>query len=193
MPIKVRSPVGSFVVAIMTTHGQRVEEGQILLQLDSEDERQEIARLNKFKLLSQESVEQLTGRAAQEKREILNISRTVASSYYSYLKYAYSSAQDRLTVGEITVVDVKQIEAELAEAKAKSEKAEIMITLFEENLSHNLKIAQLTLEHADTELEFAKRKLEETTIKSPSSGTLSLRVGVGSYVKQGGVLGDIKP
>lgn len=191
--IKVRSPVGSFIVQIFRAEGAKVAPGEKLFQLDSEDEEQEIERLMKMKQLAEESVKQLQGIATQKKREILDLSISVSDSYDEYLRFAMDAARDRAAVGEISSVDVKQLEAEEVEAKAKATKARLMKALFDENVAHNLLVSQMTIAHADSEMSFARKKLEETTILSPVAGTITLRVGRGSYVKQGGVLATISP
>lgn len=189
--IKVRSPVGALVAELFKQDGDLVQRGEKILRLDDEDERQELARLKKFQLLSEESVQQLTGIAAVRKREVLQLSRHVANSYQDYLVASYDYVKAKVEIGTSEEIDSKQIGAELTEAKAKLNKADIMIQLYEENLKHNLRVAQLSVEHAEAEIRFADRKLAETIILSPAAGTLRLRVNVGSYMKQGGVLGQI--
>jgi membrane fusion protein, multidrug efflux system len=190
--MKVLSPTGSFVVELMQQDGARVSQGDILLRLDDTDERQEIARIERYRKMTADSIAQLNGEQTIKKRRIIELSRIVASAYSEYLSRAVLVASDRAMIGELTQIDVEQLKAEDVESKSKLEKAEIMGALFEENVSYNLSVAQIALDHAESEMAFARQKLGEMTIRAPIEGVVRMHVGIGSFVKLGSLLAEIE-
>lgn len=191
-PTIARAEYPAFVSGVLTTEGQAVRRGEVILRLDSSDIQGQLAEARNALLAAQAElrnahaggppaqVAELQGDLQQARVEVANLDRDRKALIGLVAKQA--ATQDELA----------QNEASLAKARAKLQALEERKQALAESASVSGESAELTISQERDTIRSLEGKLKSATVVSPVDGTLySLPVRAGDYVQTGQVLAEM--
>lgn len=195
LPIHILAPKDCFVIKVIGQNGP-VSADASLLELDSDDENAALARVEtSIKLLNMQK-DSLSDDKISARKAVLQSAIDVAQAYVDFATTrgqdfiapgAPSSYQDNMSLASA------RSQAFAAAARATSELQRAKTTLELYDFTTQQALAKLAL--LEDELNARARGLNSNkarlTIKSPASGTLSLKCYEGGFVTRGQVLAEI--
>lgn len=191
--------IEGYVVEVLVTDNQRVEQGQILVRLDDADARAKLAqaRANLAALLA--AVDNVDARAAQEQALIASRAAGVAQAR-AQASLAQAQVDRYSTLQREGWVSQQRIETEQAGAQtAAASVAQAQAALVAEQrtagvLGSAREQSLAAVEQARAQVQQAMTNLDRTLIRAPSPGVVGARgVRVGQFVRPGGQLLSLVP
>ena len=170
--IHVVPKIGGKVEKINFGIGDNVKEGDILLVLESKDIALNVKQAEAAVTMAESNYKSLTGGTLEKQLE-------QAEANYLNAKENYESMQDLYEEGAVSKQQFDSVKLQYTIAKTQYESAQI-------SAPGNLNAAEAQLKQAQAGLELARSQLENSIIKSPATGVVSLRnVDEGDMVAPG--------
>jgi multidrug resistance efflux pump len=178
-------------ISAVATKTHQVGLGDLLIQIDPDDEHQALSRLKVSQELLELEARLLSDEQIGMRRRLVEISIEISNKYLEYAEFKWENEKTQHQLGLVTDVVVKQAEAAVGKARGEREKASIALTTFDFNVemmkARHAKISSQLPE----EIDFIQHKMARLDIHSPVAGKIEFRVAKGSFVKLGRVFAII--
>ncbi|GEM_PF-295574 len=169
--VSVVNPTRNSITAVYKTAGQKVEKGELILQLDKTNIQEEIARLKN---------------QLQQKQNVLDKNKLNAKSAELDLDYSAEAKKARILKLKSTLEQQNKLLEAGGTSSARVEQIKQDIALAERDLDNQaekneIRLKQLQMDQQNLELQIASFKqnlasqqemLRKTTVKAPVSGTI---------------------
>jgi HlyD family secretion protein len=191
-PYVVRAEFATFVEKVSAVEGQAVHRGQVILTLDANDTRAQLARAREQLLAAQEDLR--AARAGGPPDEVAQLEADLRKAQVDVA--SLSSTQEALkklaAKQAATQDELDQNEAKLARAQAQLQALEQKKAALAQRAQLDIERAGLRAQQAADLARSLEEKLRTAVVAAPVDGTLySLPVRAGDYVKVGDVLAEM--
>lgn len=185
--VEVKSRVAGQVARILVDVGDRVEKGQLLIQLDTTDMERERARAEADRDMAKARLAMLEAGSRPEEIQEAQAQLEQAESAYQRAHVEYERAQAALKAQTITARDAEAARSDFEAAKAQREAARARLDRLKAGARpEELMEARAQLAKAEVALRAAQDQLDYASIRSPMAGTVIKRgIEVGEMVSPG--------
>lgn len=191
-PYTIRAKLPTFVEQVMAVEGQAVKRGQVLLTLDANDARAQLARAREELIAAREALR--AARSGGPADEAARLESDLRKTEIERVRLRTErEALERLVAKQAATkeeLDQNQIQLERVEAdwqRLRKNKEE-----FERRAKLEIGRATLLAERAESEVRALEEKVRSAQVTAPTDGTLySLPVHPRDYVKVGDVLAEV--
>lgn len=191
-PYTIRAKLPTFVEQVMAVEGQAVKRGQVLLTLDANDARAQLARAREELIAAREALR--AARSGGPADEAARLESDLRKTEIERVRLRTErEALERLVAKQAATkeeLDQNQIQLERVEAdwqRLRKNKEE-----FERRARLEIGRATLLAERAESEVRALEEKVRSAQVTAPTDGTLySLPVHPRDYVKVGDVLAEV--
>lgn len=191
-PYTIRAKLPTFVEQVMAVEGQAVKRGQVLLTLDANDARAQLARAREELIAAREALR--AARSGGPADEAARLESDLRKTEIERVRLRTErEALERLVAKQAATkeeLDQNQIQLERVEAdwqRLRKNKEE-----FERRARLEIGRATLLAERAESEVRALEEKVRSAQVTAPTDGTLySLPVHARDYVKVGDVLAEV--
>ena len=191
-PYTIRAKLPTFVEQVMAVEGQAVKRGQVLLTLDANDARAQLARAREELIAAREALR--AARSGGPADEAARLESDLRKTEIERVRLRTErEALERLVAKQAATkeeLDQNQIQLERVEAdwqRLRKTKEE-----FGRRAKLEIERATLLAERAESEVRALEEKVRSAQVTAPTDGTLySLPVHARDYVKVGDVLAEV--
>lgn len=191
-PYTIRAKLPTFVEQVMAVEGQAVKRGQVLLTLDANDARAQLARAREELIAARDALR--AARSGGPADEAARLESDLRKTEIERVRLRTErEALERLVAKQAATkeeLDQNQIQLERVEAdwqRLRKNKEE-----FERRARLEIGRATLLAERAESEVRALEEKVRSAQVTAPTDGTLySLPVHARDYVKVGDVLAEV--
>jgi RND family efflux transporter MFP subunit len=185
--VEIKSRVAGQVAKLLVDVGDRVEKGQLLLQLDTTDMERERARAEADRDMMKARLKMLEAGARPEEIQEAQAQREQADSAYQRAQAEYQRSQAALKAQTITLRDAEAARNDYGGARAQLDAAKARLARLKAGArSEELMEARAQLSKAEVALSAAQDQLDYASIRSPMAGTVIKRgIEVGEMVSPG--------
>lgn len=173
------------VLSVPVQEGQQVAQGEVVVQLDSTDQRQ---ALTNAQLQLQQAQINLAQTRRSTSQNTGQLGSQIVSAQASYDKaLAQAQANRKLyQIGALSATDYQAGEAALAQAQASLSQAKNSLAQNGQSGAGSLELLQNQVQTAQAAVNQARSNLEKASVRAPFGGTVaSIQVKVGEYVNTG--------
>ncbi len=191
-PYVVRAEFATFAEKVSAVEGQAVRRGQVILTLDANDARAQLARTREQLLAAQEDLR--AARAGGPPDEVAQLEADLRKAQVDVASLtATQEALEKLAAKQAATQDeLGQNEAKLARAQAQLQALEQKKAALAQRAQLDVERAGLRAQQAADLVRSLEEKLRTAVVTAPVDGTLySLPVRAGDYVKVGDVLAEM--
>ena len=183
--VRVASKLGEKVVAVLVREGDRVEKGQLLVQLDDRGYRDQLRRaelgLEQARLSLASAEKRLADQGAQLRAQLEAARQNLANA-----NRRLDEARALLDLGGIAPVEVDQLAAAASQAASNAAAAEAAYRRWQRRKDEDLAQLRLQVRQAQVGLDQARQALADTRIPAPFAGQVAARfVDAGAFVGPG--------
>lgn len=185
--VEIKSRVAGQVAKLLVDVGDRVEKGQLLLQLDTTDMERERARAEADRDMMQARLKMLEAGSRPEEIQEAQAQLVQAESAYQRAQAEYQRSQAALKAQTITLRDAESARNDSDGARAQLDAAKARLARLKAGArSEELMEARAQLSKAEVALRAAQDQLDYASIRSPMAGTVIRRgIEVGEMVSPG--------
>ena len=198
---KLMSPKDAFILSVSAAAGSQVKVGDVVCQLDTEDEDRALDRISLAQaLLALEDIK-LTAANVASRRQVLELANTTAQAYSTFAKFKYELDDTAVNGLHFPIepgdspgdaeIGVQQDIAAMTKANSELTKTTLALQRFD------FTIQQLKQKQTLLEAQLSKEKDRVTadkarmTIVAPVAGIISLNVAANCFVEKGSYLAEI--
>jgi HlyD family secretion protein len=182
----------TFVKKVMAAEGQAVHRGEVILTLDADDVRSELAQARADLLAAQTDLRNARAGGPPEQVAQLKGDLQAARVQVKNLETAEKALRDLVAKQAATRDELAQNEASLAKARANLSALEARKQDLQQRSAASIEAASLRFSKAQDEVQSLDEKARSATVISPLDGILySLPVHEGDYVKVGDTLAEM--
>jgi multidrug resistance efflux pump len=186
----VESPKDGVIASIYFSDG-RVKAGDIICEIEADDEQRAVDRINLAMQLLELEEHLLDPAQVKIRRSILEASEISAAKGQQLAKQIYDYYYSGSQLGVSTTPEVASANINLTRAQAEHAKAVASLKLFDFNVSQAQKRLALYKQQIPTEQSFIKNKINRLKISAPIDGSLTLYFGLRSFIEKGHLLATI--
>lgn len=185
--VEIKSRVAGQVAKLLVDVGDRVEKGQLLLQLDTTDMDRERARVEADRDMMKARLQMLEAGARPEEIQEAQAQLEQAKSAYQRAEAEYQRSQAALKAQTITLRDAESARNDYDGARAQLDAAKARLARLKAGArAEELMEARAQLSKAEVALRAAQDQLDYASIRSPMAGTVIKRgIEVGEMVSPG--------
>ncbi|HEY9897794.1 MAG TPA: efflux RND transporter periplasmic adaptor subunit [Pantanalinema sp.] len=185
--VEIKSRVAGQVARLLVDVGQKVEKGQVLIQLDTTDMARERARAEADREQAAARLAML--RAGSRPEEVVEAQAQVSQQEASFARAEadYRRAEAAVKAGTITPREAESARSDYLATRAQLEAARARLSKIKAGPRHEeIAEARAQLSRAEVALQAAEDQLSYATIRSPMAGTVIKRgIEVGEMVSPG--------
>ncbi|PTA68511.1 efflux RND transporter periplasmic adaptor subunit [Deinococcus arcticus] len=182
---QVAAQSGGAVRAVPVQEGERVQPGQVVVQLDDLPQRQALDNARLQLQQAQLSLEQ-TQRTAQGAGASLRAAVQAAEATLAQARSSAQSAERLYALGGVSQADLQAARSALAQAESGLAQARSNLSQNGQSAQNSVPLARVTLAQAQAGVRQAEENLARTAVRAPFAGTVAdLGVEVGEFVAQG--------
>lgn len=191
-PHSLRSEFPTFVTRVVAAEGQRVKRGQLLLELDANDMRAELARAQEQLLVAEDDLRAAHSGGKADDRARIESDLRKAQIERDRLRREREALERLAAKQAATRGELEQNQVALAGAEAELQRLQKVRDEFVRRVQLGAERARLLAERYRNEVRDLQGKVGSARVTSPVDGTLySLPVRAGDYVKVGDVLAEV--
>jgi RND family efflux transporter MFP subunit len=185
LQVNVPAQVGGVVARVLKAPGDRVAQGEAVVQLDPTN--LEISLRNARAALKAAEINLAAQtRATQEARDRLKAQVVQAEAAYQAAQKAYESARRVHALGGLSDAELAQAQANLAQAQANLEAQRAALAQNERAGEETLAALRVAVEQAQNQVAQAEVNLQNATLRAPFAGEiLSIAAVIGGYLAPG--------
>ncbi len=191
-PYVVRAEFATFVEKVSGVEGQPVRRGQVILMLDANDTRAQLARAREQLLAAQEDLR--VARAGGPPDEVAQLEADLRKAQVDVasLTTTQETLKKLIAKQAATQDELDQNEAKLARARAQLQALEQKKQALAQRAQLDVERAGLRAQQAADQIRSLEEKLRTAVVTASADGTLySLPVRAGDYAKVGDVLAEM--
>ncbi|MFT2720925.1 efflux RND transporter periplasmic adaptor subunit [Deinococcus sp. A31D244] len=182
---QVAAQSGGNVRAVLVAEGDRVNRGDVLVQLDDTQQRQALENARLQVQQAQINLDQTRTNTGQASAA-LNASVTSARAALAQAQSGAQSAETLYGLGGVSLADLQAARSQLAQAQSTLAQAQNALAQNGSSASGSVPLQQASLKSAQASVAQAEENLARTAVRAPFSGTVaSLAVSVGEFAGQG--------
>ncbi|WP_221090851.1 efflux RND transporter periplasmic adaptor subunit [Deinococcus aquaedulcis] len=182
---QVAAQAGGAVKAVLAQEGERVQAGEVVVQLDDLPQRQALDNARLQLEQAQLSLAQ-TQRTTQGSATALRASVQAAEATLAQARSNAQSAERLFGLGGISQADLQAARSGLAQAESGLAQARTNLAQNGQSAQGSVPLARVQVEQARTGVRQAEENLARTAVRAPFAGTVAtLDVEVGEFVAQG--------
>ncbi|GGM93179.1 RND transporter [Thermus composti] len=185
LQVNVPAQVGGVVARVLKAPGDRVAQGEAVVQLDPTN--LEIALRNAQAALKSAEINLAAQtRSIQEARARLRAQLAQAEAAYQAAQKAYEAAKRVHALGGLSDAELAQAQANLAQAEANLEAQKAALAQNERAGEETLAALRVAVEQAQNQVAQAELNLKNATLRAPFAGeVLSVAAAPGGYLAPG--------
>ncbi len=191
-PYTMRAQIATFVENVRAVEGQAVRKGQVLLTLDVNDVRAQLARARADLVHAQDDLR--AARAGGRPEAVAQVTGDLgkARAERDRLQKEQDALARLLTQQAATRDELARNEVALAKAQADVTRLQAAKDEFDRRVQLDAQSAALRVDQAKSEITALEEKVKDSEIRAPADGTLySLPVKKGDFVKVGDLLAEM--
>ncbi|GGS22272.1 efflux RND transporter periplasmic adaptor subunit [Deinococcus knuensis] len=182
---QVAAQSGGNVRAVLVSEGDRVNRGDVLVQLDDTQQRQALENARLQVQQAQINLDQTRTNTSQA-TAALSASVTSAQAALAQAQSSAQSAETLYGLGGVSLADLQAARSQLAQAQSALAQARNNLAQNGSSASGSVPLQQANLKSAQASVAQAEENLARTAVRAPFSGTVaSLAVSVGEFAAQG--------
>ncbi|WP_409739059.1 efflux RND transporter periplasmic adaptor subunit [Deinococcus sp.] len=182
---QVAAQSGGNVRAVLVREGDRVAQGDVIVQLDDTTQRQALQNAQLQVQQARISLDQ-TRTSAGQATGALQAAVTSAQASLAQAQSGAQSAETLYGLGGVSLADLQAARAQLAQAQSALAQARNNLAQNGRSAASSVPLQQANLESAQVGVAQAQQNLARTAVRAPFSGTVaSLSAEVGEFVQQG--------
>ncbi len=182
---QVAALTGGAVTQVRASAGQRVEAGEVVVQLDTSSLRQALESARLQLRNAQINLTQASRTTGQNTAQ-LQAAITAAQANYDKAQQDAQSSRTLYALGGISRADLTASEAALAQTQSALSQAKNNLTQNGQSGGSSLALLQNQLQSAEVSVKQAQENLAKAGVRAPFSGTVaSLTAKLGEYVNTG--------
>jgi HlyD family secretion protein len=166
------SPVATRVLRILKTPGSAVEPGEPIVLLDERDAQREVLRLEEQISLKENACRQTELELART-RDDLTAQRDIKSLELESLGITLERNRRLLEMGLIVADEVRKAETDVERATIELQHLNDMLANAEQDLAARLEGLALEISILEKDLDRARERLDQTTVKSERAGIVT--------------------
>lgn len=187
-----RAEFATFVSKIVATEGQPVHRGQVILVLDSNDVRSQLALARADLIAAQTDLRNAHAGGPPDQVAQLNGDLQAAKVEVESLERTQKTLQNLVPEHAATQEELAQNQANLDKAHANLEALKKRKEALQQSASVNIESDSLRVSQAQDQVKSLEDKVRSATVIASMNGTLySLPVRTGDYVKVGDLLAEM--
>lgn len=185
--VEIKSKVAGQVAQLMVDVGDKVEKGQLLIQLDTTDMERERAQAEADRASAAARLAMLKAGARTEEIAEAKAQVTQAVAAFDRAKADYQRSQEAVKAGTITPREAESAQSEADVTRAQLAAAKSRLSKLQAgSRREEIQEAQAQLDKANVRLSAAEDQLSYASIRSPMTGTVIKRgIEVGEMVSPG--------
>ncbi|MEI6297934.1 MAG: hypothetical protein WCO84_09965 [bacterium] len=190
----IESPKDGFIAEILVTENSVVKAGTKILRFNSDEEEKEQSRTKTLEYTRITMLKRLDPKQLQTSRRIAEIAIELAQKNIEIKKSLATFYQNgaMLGKGDDAVANASKYENEYEQAVLEKEKAEMQLKILDFTKDIDLEVDTILKAQFAKELTFLENKIKRLEILAPIDGNIKLLVSVGSFVKLGNIIAEIK-
>lgn len=157
------------VVGVVVKEGSRVQAGQAVIELDGEPARLQLRQAEASLGQARVNLERAT-RSAQESLAGLRLQLSSARTNAEIAQKRLVEGRQLLTAGAIAAVELRSLEAAVAQTQAGQQNAQDALARAERAQQEELALLRLQIEQATVGLQNANRAVRESVVRAPYAG-----------------------
>lgn len=159
------------VVGVVVKEGSRVQAGQAVIELDGEPARLQLRQAEASLGQARVNLERAT-RSAQESLAGLRLQLSSARTNAEIAQKRLVEGRQLLTAGAIAAVELRSLEAAVAQTQAGQQNAQDALARAERAQQEELALLRLQIEQATVGLQNANRAVRESVVRAPYAGVV---------------------
>jgi multidrug resistance efflux pump len=189
--MNITSPKDGFVIKVVVKDKQVVKTGDLLLQMDSEQEDRNAARVETMESIRQLRSAQYTGPQLDLLRAIAKIAVDLASEKAGEMKLKFENATRGLALGLINKFDFDLVKSDYTQAQLEQSRAEAQQKQLEFSITRHNQADALAKQQSEDLKSYIARKKERLKVVASKDGHVKLLVAEGSFAELGSVLLEV--
>ncbi|SCZ79734.1 efflux RND transporter periplasmic adaptor subunit [Acidaminobacter hydrogenoformans] len=186
--VSVFAKVPGTVTEVKTEVGQKVNEGELLLRIDDKDIRLQVEQARAGLASARANLNRTNGGAADLQLAQLRSSMAQAELMYQDAGTALESSKVLFEAGAISQFELDSAQTRFKNAETQYLTAKKAVELTESTINkENTAVASAQVQQAQASYELAKSQLDNTSLKSPIAGIVSVRNATQGELISGGV------
>lgn len=191
-PHIIQAQITTFIETIRVKEGQTIRRGQLLMTLDAQDLRSELAHMKEQLVAAEDEQRIALGGGSPDEIAQLNSDLARTKSEIDRLRREHDSLERLYTKQAATRQEIEQTTTALEKAEADKRVIEEKKSLLSQRSKPMAERAGLRIEEARNAIRSLEEKLKSAEVAAPSAGTLySLPAKAGTYVHTGDVLAEL--
>jgi HlyD family secretion protein len=191
-PHIIQAQITTFIETIRVKEGQTIGRGQLLMTLDAQDLRSELAHMKEQLVAAEDEQRIALGGGSPDEIAQLNSDLARTKSEIDRLRREHDSLERLYTKQAATRQEIEQTTTALENAEADKRVIEEKKSLLSQRSKPMAERAGLRIEEARNAIRSLEEKLKSAEVAAPSAGTLySLPAKAGTYVHTGDVLAEL--
>jgi HlyD family secretion protein len=191
-PHIIQAQITTFIETIRVKEGQTIGRGQLLMTLDAQDLRSELAHMKEQLVAAEDERRIALGGGSPDEIAQLNSELARTKSEIDRLRREHDSLERLYTKQAATRQEIEQTTTALEKAEADKRVIEEKKSLLSQRSKPMAERAGLRIEEARNAIRSLEEKLKSAEVAAPSAGTLySLPAKAGTYVHTGDVLAEL--
>ena len=191
-PYPIRAQLNTFLEKVYAVEGRQVTKGQLLMRLDVNDARAQLARARAALLEAQDDLR--IARAGGRPDEAAQVSESLAHARAERdrLQKDHDALQKLVAVQAATRDELARNELSLAQARGEVKRLEAAKLEFDSRVKLTAESAALRVEQGRSQVSALEEQVSEGEIRAPAGGILySLPVKTGDFVRVGDLLAEL--
>ncbi len=191
-PVVLRAQFPTFIQRVVAVEGQKMRQGELLLELDATEARAELARAQQDLIAAEELLRSARAGGPPERLARLESELRKAEAETTRLRQEHEALERLLTRQAATEDEVARARLALEQAEADLQRLHQERDALARQAQVDRERAEQMIARAQSEIRSWQQKLRSARLTAPISGTVySLPVKAGDYVRTGDLLAEV--
>lgn len=189
--MQILSPKDCYVLTVAVRGGATLAQGDLILELDSEQEDRTLERLALAQSFLDLQQQAMSDKQIEVRRRILHSTIDVSKNFLDNANVIAAAARNNYRAGQNQIYNFLSPQSAAFRAEAEWKRAQAALDLFEFNVAQARQKLHLALEQIPKEKANVTAQKSRLQVRSPVSGKVELFCYSGSFAAKGAVLAEI--